>query len=121
MPRIVFQLVLILLPFLAFGVYRVAIAEAKQEGRKPWPIKMLFAIGLGLFLVSWLVLIVINRGGRNECVRPAHLENGVLIPQVEYECEKDRSSLGVPRSKDPGGQARGVSDNQAPDAEQPDE
>ena len=35
--RIVFQIVLFLLPFLAYGVWRLARQEAIEEGRKPWP------------------------------------------------------------------------------------
>ena len=59
--RILFQLVLFTLPFILFGVYRLAIAEAEQEGRKPWPIRLLFGVGLALagLGVATLVLCLV--------------------------------------------------------------
>ena len=65
-PRIFIQLVLFTLPFILFGVYRLAITEAEQEGRKPWPIRVLFGLGLVLAVGSWLILILLDRGGREE-------------------------------------------------------
>ncbi|GAB5457114.1 MAG: hypothetical protein Hens3KO_01440 [Henriciella sp.] len=106
--RVVFQLVLFLLPFFLFGIYRIAIAEAKQDGRKPWPIKWLFGIGLVLAVGSWLAFIFLDRGGRDECYRPARMENGVMIPGETYVCDRDLTQIGVPPTDDPGGVATGV-------------
>jgi len=106
--RILFQLVLFTLPFILFGVYRLAIAEAEQEGRKPWPIRLLFGAGLVLAVGSWLIFIVLDRGGREECYRPTQIVDGVVIPGERYPCEKDLGSIGQPRTDDPGGQADGV-------------
>ena len=106
--RILFQLVLFTLPFILFGVYRLAIAEAEQEGRKPWPIRLLFGVGLGLAVGSWLIFIFLDRGGREECYRPTQIVDGVVIPGERYACEKDLGSIGVPKTEDPGGQADGV-------------
>ena len=107
-PRILLQLVLFLLPFILFGVYRLAIAEAEQEGRKPWPIRLLFGAGLVLAVGSWLILILLDRGGREECYRPAEIVEGVVVPGETYPCEKDLGSIGLPRNDNPGGQAEGV-------------
>lgn len=108
--RILFQIILFILPFAMFGLYRLAIREAKEEGRKPWPIRVLFGIGLALAVGVWLVFIVIDRGGRDECFRAAKIVDGVLIPGETYPCEKDLSGAGAPRTDDPGGKALGVGD-----------
>ena len=106
--RILFQLVLFTLPFILFGVYRLAIAEAEQEGRKPWPIRLLFGVGLALAVGSWLIFIVLDRGGREECYRPTQIIDGVVVPGERYPCEKDLGAIGLPKTEDPGGQADGV-------------
>ncbi len=111
-PRILLQLTLFLLPFILFGVYRLAIAEAEEEGRKPWPIRLLFGAGLVLAVGSWLILILLDRGGREECYRPAQIVDGVVVPGESYPCEKDLGSIGLPRTEDPGGQAEGVGERQ---------
>ena len=111
-PRILLQLTLFLLPFILFGVYRLAIAEAEEEGRKPWPIRVLFGAGLVLAVGSWLILILLDRGGREECYRPAQIVDGVVVPGESYACEKDLGSIGLPRNEDPGGQAEGVGERQ---------
>jgi hypothetical protein len=110
--RILFQLVLFTLPFILFGVYRLAITEAEQEGRKPWPIRLLFGVGLALAVGSWLVFIFIDRGGREECYRPTQIVDGVVVPGERYPCEKDLGSIGIPKTEDPGGQADGVGERQ---------
>ena len=107
-PRIFIQLVLFTLPFILFGVYRLAITEAEQEGRKPWPIRVLFGLGLVLAVGSWLILILLDRGGREECYRPAQIIDGVVVKGESYPCEKDLGEIGLPRTEDPGGQAEGV-------------
>ena len=109
-PRILTQLVLFLLPFILFGLYRVAIAEAQTEGRKPWPIRVLFGVGVVLAIGSWLVFIVIDRGGGEECYRASYrdAETGEFIMGETYPCEKSLTQIGTPRSADPGGKAEGV-------------
>ena len=106
--RILFQLVLFTLPFILFGIYRLAIAEAEQEGRKPWPIRLLFGVGLALAVGSWLIFIFLDRGGREECYRPTQIVDGVVVPGERYPCEKDLGSIGQPKTEDPGGRADGV-------------
>ena len=114
-PRILFQLVLFMLPFILFGMYRLAIAEAQQEGRKPWPIRVLFGLGMAMAIGSWLIFIIVDRGGREECYRPAQMVDGVVIPGERYPCEKDLGNIGIPNSEDPGGQAEGVGERRNDD------
>ena len=111
-PRVLLQLVLFIAPFILFGLYRLAIAEAESEGRKPWPIRVLFGIGLVHGVGSWLLFIFLDRGGQEECYRPARVENGTVIPGEYYPCDRDLGSVGLPRSEDPGGQAEGVGDRE---------
>ncbi len=106
--RIVFQLVFFLLPFIAFGLYRMAIAEAVQEGRKPWPIRGLFGLGLALAVGSWLVLILMDRTAGTYCYTPSQLVDGRIVPGERYACERDLTQIGVPRSTDPGGVPEGI-------------
>ena len=105
--RLLFQLFFFLLPFLAFGVYRVAIAEAELDGRKPWPIRWLFGIGAALAVVSWLVFIFIDRGGEEYCYTPSRLVDGEIVGGERYPCDRDLSGIGLPASRDPGGQPDG--------------
>ncbi|MEM1086715.1 MAG: hypothetical protein AAGH90_03230 [Pseudomonadota bacterium] len=86
--RVLFQLFFFALPFIMFGLYRLAITEAEEEGRKPWPIRVLFGIGLLLGVGSWIFFIVIERVGD--------------------EPRRDLSNAGRPMTEDPGGQAEGV-------------
>ena len=111
-PRILTQLVLFALPFILFALYRLAITEAEQEGRKPWPIRFLFGAGLVLAVGSWIIFIFLDRGGREECYRPAQIVDGQVIPGERYACEKDLGSIGVPMTDDPGGEAEGVGERQ---------
>jgi hypothetical protein len=107
-PRILVQLVLFALPFILFALYRLALSEAEQEGRKPWPIRVLFGAGTVLAIGSWLVLILLDRGGREECYRPSQIVDGVVVPGETYPCEKNLGSIGLPRTDDPGSAAEGV-------------
>lgn len=106
--RILFQLFFFLLPFLAFGVYRVAVAEAELEGRKPWPIRWLFGIGAVLAVGSWLLFIFLDRGEGNYCYTPTRIVDGELVEGQRYACDRDLSHIGEPKSEDPGSSASGV-------------
>ncbi len=86
-PRILLQMVLFFLPFIMFGIYRIAIAEAEQEGRKPWPIRALFGAGLGLAIGGWLVLIVLDRIGGEPCYQPAEIVDGEIMPAQRIPCD----------------------------------
>ena len=106
--RIIFQLVLFLLPFLAYGIWRLATQEAIEEGRNPWPITILFATGAALAVLAWVVLIFVDRGGKETCIQRAYFEDGRVVPAREVPCEKRRDELGLPASRDPGGRAAGL-------------
>ena len=106
--RLIFELVLFLAPFAAFGLYRLATQEAIQEGRKPWPITILFVIGAALAVAAWVVLIFMDRGGKETCYQRAHFENGEFVEGREIPCPKDKSHLGEAATSDPGGQAHGL-------------
>ena len=106
--RILFLLIVFITPFLAYGVYRAARAEALEEGRKTWPINMLFGIGAAFALIMWIVLIFVDRGERDICVEPSRIENGKIIPQREYACEAGPIDRGGALSAYPGGKATGV-------------
>ena len=116
--RLLLELFLFLMPFMMFGLYRLAIAEAKEEGRKPWPIYWLFGAGSVLAVGVWFVLIVLDRGGRDECYTPHRLVDGEMVGGEVYPCEKDLANIGAPLSEDPGGRADGVG---TPDPAGPDE
>ena len=106
--RLIFELVLFLMPFAAFGLYRLARQEALEEGRKPWPITLLFIAGAVLAILAWVVLIFLDRGSGETCYEPTRLVDGVMVAGKEVPCEKEKSNLGTPASRDPGGQAMGL-------------
>ena len=85
-PRILLQMVLFFLPFIMFGIYRIALAEAEQEGRKPWPIRALFGSGLALAIGSWLVLIILDRVSGEPCYQPTQIVDGEIIPAQKIPC-----------------------------------
>ena len=116
-PRLLLELFLLILPFIAFGLYRLAIQDAEVEGRKAWPITSLFLVGIALAVGFWLFLLLREERGR-DCVRPDYIdpETGRLIQGQRYDCEIGFEDIGVPRSEDPGGQANGVGAD--PDTEQ---
>ena len=104
LPRLLGELFLLVLPFIAFGLYRLAIRDAEIEGKKAWPITALFLTGIALAVGFWLFLIL--REDRSlTCNQPAYhdAETGKLVPARSYECDVEFEDLGVPKSEDPGG------------------
>ena len=91
-----------------FGLYRIAIAEAQEDGRKKWPIWWLFGIGLFLAVGSWIVFIILDRGGREECYQRSEMVDGVMVRGHTYACDKDFSTSGRPEDGNPGSRADGV-------------
>ncbi len=101
LPRILLEIVVIAIPFGAFGLYRLLLQDAEIEGRKAWPIKLLFGIGVVMAAIVWLFLIF--REDRGEaCNRPAYTdpETGQLVPAQSYDCDINLEDLGVPRRED---------------------
>lgn len=129
--RLVFELFIFSIPFLVFGLYVLVTTNAEEEGRRKWPIQILFLIGLTLATIVWFALILFEKKERDVCHEPARFENGVIIPARDYPCEQNVRDVGVPLSRDPGfvpqgadgpGEGRDPSDIRArsPDTEAPD-
>lgn len=106
--RLLFELIVFLSPFAAFGLWRLATQEAIEEGRKPWPVAVLFGAGAFLAIAAWVILIFMDRGGRETCYEPRRLVDGQMVGGEEVPCEKVKTDLGRAASKDPGGKAHGL-------------
>lgn len=90
MPRLVlFELAMLLSPFVLFGIYRFAIRDAQIEGRKAWPVNLLFGVGVVLAILGWFFLVL--REGRQEstCTGPSSFDpvTGEVVPGITYQCE----------------------------------
>ncbi len=129
--QIVISLVLFALPFILYAIYRLLVTDAEVDGRKTWPIKLLFGSGVVLALVGYSVMLAIaltTERDRNVCYEAARFEDGVLIPARQVPCTRDFTGVGMPASDDPGGTAQGVtrpgaqpaSDEEPVDTDRPD-
>ncbi len=107
---VVIQLILFLLPFLAYAIYRLLVTDAEADGRKTWPINLLFGAGALLTLAGWAFMASQETKERDLCIEPPRYENGVLIPQRTVPCERDLTHVGAPKTETPGNAAEGVSD-----------
>lgn len=89
MQRYVFiQLLFFLLPFVAFGLWRFATRNIREE-KKAWPLNMLFVSGIGLGIAAWIVLIVNEpKLEREMCVEPAKVVDGELVPARQVPCSE---------------------------------
>ncbi len=87
--RLLLQVFLITLPFMAYGIYRLVLKDAAIEGRKAWPIRMLFGIGIGLATAAWIILLLIAERSPEMCRTAATLDprTGEIVPGELYECE----------------------------------
>jgi len=104
MPRLVlFEISMLLLPFILFGIYRIAVKDAQIEGRKAWPINLLFGIGVLLAVVAWLFLILREDRDSTICTGPSSFDpvTGEVVPGEEYQCD-----LGLPPRGAPAGQGQ---------------
>lgn len=97
--RLLFEVFVFSLPFLVFGIYLLATRSAEEAGARKWPIQMLFLIGLGLATAVWFLLIALEPRDRGTCVEPARYENGQLIPQRTYPCERHTEDVGIQRGR----------------------
>jgi hypothetical protein len=81
--RILFDLLLFLLPFALYGVYwRFSPNPNGRTAPHPW--SYLLISGLVLVAASFLVWGITEGSGRQGIYVPAHLENGRVVPgQVE--------------------------------------
>lgn len=77
--RIIFDLLLFLLPFALYGVYwRLSPTPSSRGANHPW--SYLLISGLVLVAASFVVWGVTEGSGTRGLYVPAHLENGHIIP-----------------------------------------
>lgn len=93
---IVIQLTLFLLPFLGYAFYRLLLSDAEADGRKTWPISLLFGLGAALMLGGFAYLALTEERSPNMCHEPARYENGEIIPARSFPCERDLTNVGAP-------------------------
>ena len=110
---VVIQLILFLLPFLAYAIYRLLLTDAEEDGRKTWPINALFGAGAVLAVTGWVAMALNSPSNPELCYEPPRTENGVVIPARSYPCERDLSTVGIQAGSPPEG-AEGVSDPESP-------
>jgi hypothetical protein len=101
--RILFELFFFSIPFLVFGLYLLATATAEQEGRRKWPINVLFLAGLGFAVVAFFVMAFFDKRTPELCQKPTRYVDGKLVPGEVYPCPHDLKDAGRPGSDDPGG------------------
>jgi hypothetical protein len=100
--RLAFEVFIFSIPFILFGLYVLATASAEAEGKRKWPIQILFLSGMALATITWFVLIALEKKERDVCHEPARFENGIIVPARDYPCEQNVRDVGVPLKKDPG-------------------
>lgn len=102
---VVVQLILFLLPFLAYAIYRLLVTDAEQEGRKTWPISILFGAGAFLFVVGWAAMWFNDEKDPNLCFEPGferdRFIDGELVPARQIPCERDFRNVGAPTTDAP--------------------
>ena len=106
--RLILQIFLFALPFLAFFIYTILSAEFRKRGDKTWPLNALFLSSATLVLLGWFGMVLFGQADDGDCIEPPRIENGVMVKAQRVECERDFSSLGQPLTDDPGKIAQGV-------------
>lgn len=92
MSRLVlFEISMLLTPFILFGVYRIAVKDAAVEGRKAWPINLLFGVGVVLAILAWVFFILRDERDTKVCTGPSSFDSatGKVVPGEEYPCDLD--------------------------------
>lgn len=119
--RLIIEVLIFLLPFAVFALYLAVTADAEREGRRKWPINALFLIGLALAAIGWFAFMFFDRPPTaHTCYTPSRIVNGEVIEGEPYDCDIDRTKLGEPLSKDPGGRVEGAGQLE-PTGDSPDE
>ncbi|MEM1104967.1 MAG: hypothetical protein AAGH87_01145 [Pseudomonadota bacterium] len=93
---LVIQLTLFLLPFLGYAFYRLLLSDAQTDGRKTWPIRVLFASGAALMAAGFAYLALSEERSPNLCHEPARYVDGVLVQARSVPCERDLTNVGAP-------------------------
>ena len=118
--RILFELFFFSIPFVVFGLYLLATATAEQEGRRKWPINVLFLIGLGLAVVGFFLMAFLDKREPEMCQKPTRYVDGKLVPGEFYPCPHDLKDIGRPGSADPGGRVELPTDGAGQPGDEPD-
>jgi len=89
LTRYVFiQLLAFLLPFVIFGLWRFS-TRNMRDGKKAWPINMLFLSGISLGIAAWVALILNEpKSQREMCTAPAKIVDGELVPAQDVPCSE---------------------------------
>jgi hypothetical protein len=82
--RILVELVLFLLPFVLFLIYRAASRELKVRDR--WPLTALAITGAVIAVVALLAEPLLAPSQKGKCYVAARYEKGVTIPAKEVDC-----------------------------------
>lgn len=106
--RILFQTLILLAPFAIYGLYRIALAEAAAEGKKPWPVQRLFLIGFVLTSLAFVGSYFFNE---RVCREESRMIDGKIVQGEIIPCKRDVSDIGIPANDDPG--ARSAPDEPA--------
>ena len=97
--RVLFQLLILLAPFAIYGLYRIALAEAAAEGKKPWPVQRLFLIGFVLTSLAFFASYFFNE---RVCREESRMVDGQIVQGDIIPCERNVDRIGIPANDDPG-------------------
>jgi len=80
MSRVLLNLIPLLLPFAVYGLYLVALKRAERHGWSDTPWAWLFASGLVLMILCF-VIVGLNTGApKDKQYVPPHLQDGKIVP-----------------------------------------
>ena len=84
--RIVFQIFLVMLPFILFGFYRLATRNTQRDSER-WPFLVLLLIGFSMSAAFLVIFFLSEPRGKRTCETPPRFENGEIIPGETIPCE----------------------------------
>ena len=100
--RVLIQILILLAPFAIYGVYRIALAEAAAEGKRPWPVQRLFLIGFVLTSLAFVGFYFFNE---RVCREESRMIDGQIVQGKIIPCERSVDDIGIPANDDPGGRS----------------
>ncbi|MBU6319300.1 MAG: hypothetical protein KGS00_06570 [Alphaproteobacteria bacterium] len=92
--RILLEIVLFLLPFGAFLLFRAISPNLRIADR--WPVKRLVAIGFGLAVAALILTPLLQPSDKGLCYQAQRYENGVTIPAQRVDCALARPPARAP-------------------------
>lgn len=84
--RIFVELLLFLMPFMVFLVYRAASRDMMIRDR--WPLTALVLIGAGLAIAALVIAPLLEPSESGKCYQAAQYIDGETIPAKEVPCEE---------------------------------